>query len=126
MVLLWWLHPPLLWCHGFVLLYSSASAGNTMFETGSAHSYRLSSTVTLNEATDRKGKDVGYQIQGDVIVAVVWENPQERNDKLLQVEVRNSFCLSNESHVLHGSFDEKTVTVEETPLPPIFGIQIST
>lgn len=94
LMLLWWLHPSLNWCYGFVLLSSSATGGNAkIFEPGTGNSYQLTSTIILNEPAEGKGKDVGYQIRGDVIVAVVWQNPNERNEKLLEIEVsfRNTF-----------------------------------
>jgi hypothetical protein len=80
---------PLL-CYGFVLL-SFPAAGSTavsrQFRVGVGHTYRLESTVLLNEAGPRVGKDVGYQVTATVSVGALWQSPFDPNDKLLQLQV---------------------------------------
>lgn len=81
---LWWLPSDHLWCYAFVLLSSSAAAGSSrLLELGAAQNYEYTSTVLLNDGGEL-GKSVGYQIAGDVSVAVVWESSAA---KLLRMEV---------------------------------------
>lgn len=76
------------WCQAFILLSSSVGfkTSNLLFEPGTGYSYQITSTVVLNEPAERKGKDVGYQIRGDVSLAVLWHNP-EAEEKLLELKV---------------------------------------
>lgn len=86
------------WCYAFILLSSSATTGNTkLFESGKGYTYQLTSTVILNEPAGRKGKDVGYQIQGDVSLGVVWQNGKDKNEKLLELEVSLNLDISFEN-----------------------------
>jgi hypothetical protein len=85
LLLLW----PLI-CYGFVLLSfpaAGSAAVSRQFQLGTAHAYRLESTVLLNEAGPRIGKDVGYQVTATLSVGVLWQSPFDPNDKLLQLEV---------------------------------------
>lgn len=85
LLLLW----PLI-CYGFVLLSfpaAGSAAVSRQFQLGTAHVYRLESTVLFNEAGPRVGKDVGYQVTATLNVGVLWQSPFDPNDKLLQLEV---------------------------------------
>lgn len=94
------LHLLLSWCYAFVLLSSPAVSGKSrLFELGIRHSYQLTSTVNLNEPAERKGKDVGYQIQGDVTVGVIWQN-EEKSEKLLEIQV-NLFLIQLKQLLLY-------------------------
>jgi hypothetical protein len=77
-------------CYGFVLLSFPAAGSATVsrqFQLGAGYSYNLESTVLLNEAGPRVGKDVGYLVTATVSVSVLWQSPYDPNDKLLQLEV---------------------------------------
>ncbi|XP_019876158.1 microsomal triacylglycerol transfer protein [Aethina tumida] len=73
-------------CYGFVLL-SSAAGHNVelnLFEAGEALSYKLHSTVLLNEKDDNS-KNVGFFVDGDVVVTTLWSNG---NSRILQIEIK--------------------------------------
>jgi len=104
LLLLW----PLI-CYGFVLLSfpaAGSAAVSRQFQLGVGHSYRLESTVLLNEAGPRVGKDVGYMVTATLNVGVVWQSPFDPNDKLLQLEVsaKGQDFVSNESVLQCGPF----------------------
>ena len=85
LLLLW----PLI-SYGFVLLSfpaAGSAATSRQFQLGAGYSYRLESTVLLNEAGPRIGKDVGYLVTGTLSVGVLWQSPYDPNDKLLQLQV---------------------------------------
>jgi hypothetical protein len=85
LLLLW----PLI-SYGFVLLSfpaAGSAATSKQFQLGAGYSYRLESTVLLNEAGPRVGKDVGYQVTATLSVGVLWQSPYDPNDKLLQLQV---------------------------------------
>jgi len=85
LLLLW---PPI--TYGFVLLSfpaAGSAATSRQFQLGAGYSYRLESTVLLNEAGPRIGKDVGYLVTGTLSVGVLWQSPYDPNDKLLQLKV---------------------------------------
>jgi hypothetical protein len=87
-----WLWP--LICYGFVLLSFPAvvfTAASRQFRLGAGHSYRLESTVLLNEAGTRVGKDVGYLVTATLGVGVLWQSPFDPNDKLLQLQVSTEY-----------------------------------
>lgn len=85
---------------GLFLVSVAAAAGSELkqWTPGVGSSFRMESTLLLNEKDARTGKDVGYQVQGAVTVACVWQNPDPyaTPDKLLKIEVSPIF-LSNES-----------------------------
>ena len=88
-------------CNAFILFsHSSASSyGNAqLFDLNSGYLYQLTTTIILNESefVVAKGKDVGYQIQCDVIVGVPWQNPNDKNEKLFEMKV---------SFYFHPTFD---------------------
>ncbi|XP_066994605.2 microsomal triacylglycerol transfer protein isoform X2 [Anabrus simplex] len=78
----------LLW---MLLLFAAAGAGaERQFEAGTGHSYRLESTVLLNEeGGGRLGKDVGFQVSAGVIVSSVWQDNDNPASKLLQIELKS-------------------------------------
>ncbi|GFG29687.1 hypothetical protein Cfor_03737 [Coptotermes formosanus] len=85
LLLLW----PLI-CYGFVLLSfpaAGSAAASRQFQLGAGYSYRLDSTVLLNEAGPRVGKDVGYQVTATLSIGVLWQSPYDPNDKLLQLQL---------------------------------------
>lgn len=69
-------------CYGFVLI-SSASAGagglseKQFFEAGNAWTYKYSTRVSLNEK-DASEKDVGFSVDGDLLVESVWGSGHSR------------------------------------------------
>ena len=90
LLLLW----PLI-CYGFVLLSfpaAGSAAASRQFQLGAGYSYRLESTVLLNEAGPRVGKDVGYLVTATLSVGVLWQSPYDHNDKLLQLQVSIDYC----------------------------------
>jgi hypothetical protein len=90
-----WAVAALLWswpliCYGFMLLsfpVAGSAAVSRQFQVGAGHSYRLESTVLLNEAGPRVGKDVGYLVTATLSVGALWQSPFDPNDKLLQLQV---------------------------------------
>lgn len=83
-------------CSCFVLLSSAAGQHGDvkLFKKGESLTYRLSSSVFLNEKNGGS-KDVGFLIQGAVIVDVIWKG---QDKTLLKVEVSvknlNIFCCT--------------------------------
>ncbi|XP_069705721.1 microsomal triacylglycerol transfer protein isoform X2 [Periplaneta americana] len=66
---------------------AGSAAVSRQFQLGAGHAYRLESTVLLNEAGPRIGKDVGYLITATLSVGVIWQSPFDPNDKLLQLQL---------------------------------------
>ncbi|PNF28005.1 hypothetical protein B7P43_G13850 [Cryptotermes secundus] len=66
---------------------AGSAAVSRHFQLGTAHVYRLESTVLFNESGPRVGKDVGYQVTATLNVGVLWQSPFDPNDKLLQLEL---------------------------------------
>ncbi|KAK6628420.1 hypothetical protein RUM43_002232 [Polyplax serrata] len=96
------------WCQAFILLSSSVGfkTSNLLFEPGTGYSYQITSTVVLNEPAERKGKDVGYQIRGDVSLAVLWHNP-EAEEKLLELKLNNpKLLIQSTKNQVPNSFEE--------------------
>nr|XP_023016932.1 microsomal triglyceride transfer protein [Leptinotarsa decemlineata] len=74
-------------CYGFVLLSSAAGhfSDVKLFEIGESLRYKLQSTVLLNEK-DLTAKNVGFFIDGEVVVDVIWEND---NQKVLRIQLKS-------------------------------------
>nr|XP_018897210.1 PREDICTED: microsomal triglyceride transfer protein large subunit [Bemisia tabaci] len=99
---------------GFYCQMAPAAAGSELkqWTPGVGSSFRMESTLLLNEKDARTGKDVGYQVQGAVTVACVWQNPDPyaTPDKLLKIELQYPQLLiksrkapAPEGFVTHGS-----------------------
>lgn len=75
-------------CYGFVLLSSPAGAGRVpgthVFEPGSWWLYEVRSSVLLNEKHGESAKNVGFYIDGEVVVRSVWGVDYER---IFRIEV---------------------------------------
>lgn len=72
-------------CSGFVLISSAASSNSDtkLFPAGEKLIYKWNSTVLLNEI-ERNTKNVGFALEGKVIVSSVWESAEKR---ILKFEV---------------------------------------
>ncbi|XP_021915479.1 microsomal triglyceride transfer protein large subunit isoform X2 [Zootermopsis nevadensis] len=89
---------------------TGSTAVSRQFQLGSGHAYRLESTVLLNEAGTRVGKDVGYLVTATLSVGALWQSPFDPNDKLLQLQlsslqlhIKSRKAPEPEGFVVHAS-----------------------
>lgn len=70
----------LLWgfCYGFVLLSSPAGAVRHFVPIGNAWNYNIRSTVLLNEKGGNEEKNVGFFIEGNLLIKSVWGDEEKR------------------------------------------------
>lgn len=85
--------------YGFVLLSSSVAAGtgnptarDNVFHLGKSWTYSLETTVLLNNVNQSE-KNVGFQIESDIIVSSIWESSENVHKKLLKIEVCKFYLL---------------------------------
>lgn len=91
---------------------AAAGAGTArLFQTGYGYMYDYQTTILLNEAPGpRIGNDVGFQISADLSVSVIWQNPNNANQKLIRLEmikptlhIKSRKAPSPEGFVAHTS-----------------------
>lgn len=79
-------------CTGFVLISSAAGLNGYLntFIPGEKLVFDWESSVIINDV-ERTGKNVGFQLQGELSVTTVWSGGDRR---LLKLEVRFSYYFS--------------------------------
>lgn len=80
-------------CTGFVLISSAAGLNGYLntFNPGEKLVFDWESSVIINDV-ERTGKNVGFQLQGEVLVTTIWSGGDRR---LLKLEVRFSYYFSS-------------------------------
>ncbi|CAG9812767.1 unnamed protein product [Phaedon cochleariae] len=95
-------------CYGFVLLSSAAGQFSeiNIFENGESLRYTLQSKILLNER-DILAKNVGFYVDGEVTISVVWGTGSQ---KLLKIEltspqlhIRSRKTSSSDGFIPHSS-----------------------
>lgn len=75
-------------CYGFVLPAAAGGGNSRMLEPATVFTYGYESTILLNQVEPGGGKDVGFQLTGQLLIETIWQSSLKPQDKLLQIKVR--------------------------------------
>lgn len=75
--------------YGWLLLIVAVVESIGGWTIGNGHKYQLTTIVLSRESgTLKSGGDVGFQLTGEITVNAVWQDPNDSETILLDIEVK--------------------------------------